>query len=424
MKNTGDLVFDAIVVGGGPAGSSCAGLLAKKGWRVLLLEKAKFPRYHIGESILTGTVKTLEELDLLDRIDKIGGSIRKYGGTLRWGVGKETWNFVFKEASPYEYSFQVRRADFDALLLTRARELGVTVIEEAAVSKPLLDGDRVTGVTYTLRNAQQTYDVHARFVVDASGQSAAFGRHFGAVQWNEDFRNMATWAYFQDCERYEGTRVGDNVTEHTEKGWFWCIPLSDGTNSIGFVSPMGTAGKSRQEMEDFFFAELDKTEEVKRLLRNAQRVSEFRSAKDWSYTCDRMHGSGWAATGDAAAFVDPLISTGVTLALRSARGLAEAVDSALTDPESEAESLKRYEENYRLVIDQVLAYVRFFYDKNRSQEEYWEKAQQIVDPDGFRPRMQDFVTVMSGLNTMFATTDEFELYASLKAADERTQALG
>src|SRR5206468_3621502 len=122
--------------------------------------------------------------------------------------------------------------------------------------------------------------------------------------------------------------------------WFWFIPLSDGTTSVGHVSHMARSGKSRQEMEDLFYAELSKTEEISRLLRNAFRASEFRNTKDWSYTCDRIHGDGWALVGDAAAFVDPLLSTGMTLGLRAARGLVEAVEVTLADPVAGAAALR------------------------------------------------------------------------------------
>ncbi|MFI9507100.1 NAD(P)/FAD-dependent oxidoreductase [Nocardia sp. NPDC052566] len=406
--------YDVIVIGGGPAGSATAGLLAKKGRRVLLLEKQKFPRYHIGESLLTGAIPALEELGIFDRIPHLGGAVKKYGGTLRWGADKGTWDFRFADGSPYEYAFQLRRADFDALLLARARELGVEVIEEASVAAPILDGDRVTGVSYGTRAAPGVCTAGARFTVDASGQAAVFGRWFDMITWNEDFRNMATWAYFQGAERYEGTKRGDIVTEHTDNGWFWCIPLSDGTTSVGHVSQMARSGKSRQEMADLFYAELAETTEVSRLLRHAFRASEFRNTKDWSYTCDRIHGSGWALVGDAAAFVDPLLSTGMTLGLRAARGLVAAVDTTLTDPAAGAAAMNRYEENYRRVITQILTFVRFFYETKHHKEDYWAKAQDIIDPDRLRPRIRDFVTVMSGLNGLFATEDEKQQYALLK----------
>ena len=139
--------FDVVVAGGGPAGSATAGLLAQKGFSVLLLERDKFPRYHIGESVVTGIIPTLQELGIYERVDE-AGFVRKYGGTLLWGQDQGVWDFRFGEFGQHEYAYQVRRADFDSLLLTRARELGVTVIEEAVVKGVILDGDRVTGAEY------------------------------------------------------------------------------------------------------------------------------------------------------------------------------------------------------------------------------------------------------------------------------------
>lgn len=412
--------YDVVVIGGGPGGSATAGLLAMRGHRVLVLEREKFPRYHIGESLITGTLPTLAELGLRERIDDLGFT-KKYGGTLLWGenttpiaewralggkggASRRTWGFRFKEASNYEYSYQVRRADFDALLLARARELGADVIEEATVKEPIFDGDRVVGVSYTRKGDNEKQTAKCRLLVDASGQAHILARQFDLIEWHDDLRNIAVWTYFQGGDRFAGNRAGDILTESRPNGWFWFIPLHDNTVSVGYVTPIDEYKKSGKSLEELYRSELDSAEEVKRLTAGATQVSAFRNIRDWSYTCRRFYGPGWALVGDAAAFIDPLLSTGVTLAMRGAQGAAEAIDASLKNPESEERNLGQYEKNYRDFLESLLEFIRFFYDRSRSKEDYYDKAQETIDPDRLQPRKMDFATMLSGLtglNTMF-----------------------
>jgi flavin-dependent dehydrogenase len=389
--------FDVVVIGGGPGGSATAGLLAKRGHRVLVLEKEKFPRYHIGESLITGSMPTLEELGLRERLDKMG-FMRKYGGTLRWGKNQGTWDFRFSEASNYEYTFQVRRAEFDAVVLGRARELGASVIEEATVKEPIFDGERIVGVTYTQKGSPEVRTAKCKLLVDATGQSHMLARHFDLVEYHDDLRNIAVWTYFQGCKKYEGTHAGDTVTENRPSGWFWYIPLHDKTVSVGYVTPIDEFKKSGKTLEELYESELADSVEVKALTDGAFRVSAFRTIKDWSYTCKSFHGPGWALVGDAAAFIDPLLSTGVGLALRGSKGLAEAIDFILEHPETEDDTLARYERNYREFLDSLLDFVRFFYDRTKSREDYWGKAQQNLDPGKMRPQKIDFAMMLSGVS--------------------------
>jgi len=416
--------FDVIVVGGGPGGSISAGLLAQRGHRVLVLEREKFPRYHIGESLITGALPALDELGLRERLDALGFT-KKYGGTLVWGRDEEpatgwgtlvakserrerVWGFRFAEASNYEHAYQVRRAEFDALILTRARELGAVVVEEATVKEPVFDGDRVVGVSYQRKGDAEPRIANCRLLVDATGQSHILGRRFDLIEWHDDLRNIAVWTYFQGCKRYEGNRAGDIITESRPNGWFWFIPLSDGTVSVGYVTPIAEFQRSGKSHAELYESELGKADEVRKFTEGATRVSGFRSIRDWSYTCNRFHGPGWALVGDAAAFVDPLLSTGVTLAARGAQGLAEAADAVLRDPSSESWVLDRYEKNYRAFLEPLLEFIRFFYDRDLPKEKYWDKAQQTIDPDKLRTRKADFATMLSGLtgiNEIFEGTD-------------------
>jgi flavin-dependent dehydrogenase len=403
--------FDVIVIGGGPGGSATAGLLSKQGHKVLLLEKEKFPRYHIGESLITGSMPTIEALGLRERLDKMG-FVRKYGGTLLWGRNQGAWDFRFTEASEYEYTFQVRRADFDSVLLARARELGALVIEEANAQDVIFDGERAVGVRYQRKGDAEPTTASCKLVIDATGQQHLLARKFGLIDYHEDLRNIAVWAYFQNCRRYGGTRWGDTLTENRPNGWFWFIPLSDGTVSIGYVTPIDKYKESGKSLEDLHASELASAEEITSLTEGATRVSGFRTIKDWSYTCKRFYGPGWALVGDAAAFIDPLLSTGVGLALRGSLGLAETADLALRNPESETKLFERYERNYVDFLNSLLEFIRFFYDRTKSKEDYWEAAQENIDPLRQRPRKIDFARVLSGVS---GTRDIFDGPLALKA---------
>lgn len=391
--------FDVVVIGGGPGGSATAGLLAQQGHKVLVLEKEKFPRYHIGESLITGSMPTIEALGLRERLDKMG-YVRKYGGTLMWGRNQGAWDFRFTEASEYEYTFQVRRADFDSVLLARARELGALVIEEATVQEAIFEGDRAVGVRYLRKGDAEPTTVSSKLLVDASGQQHLLARKLGLIEYHNDLRNIAVWAYFQNCNRYSGTRWGDTLTENRPHGWFWFIPLSDGTVSVGYVTPIDEYKKSGKSLEELHASELAAADEITSLTAPATRVSGYRTIKDWSYTCTKFYGPGWALVGDAAAFIDPLLSTGVGLTLRGSLGLFETANLALNNPDQETALYERYERNYREFLGSLLEFVRFFYDRTKSKEDYWEAAQQSIDPKRLRPRKIDFARMLSGVSGM------------------------
>ncbi|MBE1489734.1 NAD(P)/FAD-dependent oxidoreductase [Plantactinospora soyae] len=412
--------FDVVVIGGGPGGSATAGLLAQQGHNVLVLEKEKFPRYHIGESLITGSMPTIEALGLRDRLDKMG-YVRKYGGTLMWGRNQGAWDFRFTEASEYEYTFQVRRADFDSVLMARARELGALVIEEAAVQDVLFEGERAVGVRFQRKGDAEVTTVNSKLVVDASGQQHLLARKLDLIEYHQDLRNIAVWAYFQNCNRYSGTRWGDTLTENRPKGWFWFIPLSDSTVSIGYVTPIDEYKKTGRSLEELHASELAAADEITSLVGPATRVSGYRTIKDWSYTCKKFYGPGWALVGDAAAFIDPLLSTGVGLTLRGALGLSETAHLALSDPDQEVALYERYETNYREFLGSLLEFIRFFYDRTKSKEDYWDAAQQAIDLRRLRPRKIDFARMLSGVSGM---RDIFDGPLALKAfRDSDTQDL-
>jgi halogenation protein CepH len=402
--------YDVIVIGGGPAGSTAAGLLAKWGRRVLLLEKEKFPRYHIGESLVPGCVPVLHELGAIDAVEAAGAT-KKYGISLIWGDDPEPWSVDFDEICPHPYAYEVKRAEFDNLLLSHARILGATVVEEATVRELLFEDDRCVGVRYS-RGRDEEAEVRARFVVDASGQAKLLARRLGVISWHDDLKNLATWTYYQGGRRFEGRKAGNILVENRPPGWLWMIPFADGTCSVGFVAPVAEYTAAGQPPEAVLKQRIAGSALVSSLLAGATEVAQVRTAKDWSYTTSQMSVPGCLMTGDAAAFIDPLFSTGVMLAMKGASTAARAVATLLDQPDMEASVLRGYEKAYREFLEVVVSFVRFFYDPGKKVVEYFERARTLVDPEEAFAARQDFITLVSGLYDMAPIMQVEELQAA------------
>ncbi len=389
--------FDVIVIGGGPAGATTAGLLAKQGRTVLVLDKERFPRYHVGESLIPAFMRPMQELGITERMDARGFE-RKYGGTLVWGNEQVPWNFSFVEGGGHEYAYHTRRADMDSLILDRARELGAFIIEDATVKEPVEEDGRVTGVRFALRGAEGVHEARAKLVVDASGQSRLLSRRFSEVVWHEELRNVAVWTYFDNCERLEGEEYTNILIEGLDEGWFWAIPIDKGTISVGYVTRSSEANKEGTSLVDLFEAEAAKSTKLKKMLAHANQAAGWRTARDWSYTSQGFHGDGWVCVGDSAAFVDPLFSTGVALATLAGSVLSKVIDLVLEHPQIEEQALKRYATAYRAFFDEIRAFVERFYDRSRYKEFYFSLASEMVDPEHERQPSTNFVQLISGLS--------------------------
>lgn len=386
---------DIAVVGGGPAGSCVAALMAQAGHRVLVCEKETFPRYHIGESTVPGMLPILEELGVADEV--FGhGFIRKAGLTLLWGRHRLPWSIYFAEVGPFEYAYQVVRSEFDALLLNRAKQCGATVVESMRVNDFLFRGDRCTGLVCASSDGERL-EVRARLVVDASGQSALLGRRLGLVNWDARLKNVAIWSYFEGAESLEGRAAGNLLVENMPDGWLWLIPLPHGTQSVGFVTP-AAATRGLAGLERMFRRSIDASLEVKRLLNPAHRVDAFRTARDWSYQCQRFSGPGFLLTGDAAGFVDPLFSSGLFLALNGASLAAKTMMRVLAEPQRETELLSIYDTVYKRFLGIVLSFTHYFYDASRDRTAYWARAQALIDPRQAMTDRRDFIFLISGLS--------------------------
>jgi len=391
-----DLTADVIVIGGGPAGSAAATMLARKGWQVIVLEREKFPRDHVGESLLPASIPVLEELGALPAVEN-AGFLPKYGATMVWGSGDAPWSWYFKETSQrYPNSYQVWRPEFDKILLDNAKEQGVTVLEGHQVTEVIFDGDEAIGVEFTNSNGIPG-EAQCRFVVDASGQSTLLARHLETKKWDPFFQNLAVYAYFTGAKPLPEPDQNNIFIESYSFGWLWSIPLHTGRTSVGVVvdSKIGQEGIQHNGAKAFLEAQLAQSNHTKAMLADAQMDSEPNVVMDWSYTAEKLFGPGYIIAGDAACFVDPLFSSGVHLALMSGVLAAAYVTTALKEPTMAGEAGEVYQELYLKEYNQFREMARLFYSSNLSEESYFWEARRITNTDEYSPR-HSFIQAVAG----------------------------
>ena len=395
MNNT-DLSADVVVIGGGPAGSAAATMLARKGWQVTVLERERFPREHVGESLLPASIPVLEELGALPAVES-AGFLRKFGATMVWGSGDSPWSWYFKETSQrYPHSYQVWRAQFDQILLDNARANGVAVLEGHQVTEIIFDDGEAVGVTFT-NSEGVTGEAQCRFVVDASGQSTLLARHLEWKQWDPFFQNLAVYAYFTGAQPLPEPDQNNIFIESYEHGWLWSIPLHTGRTSVGVVvdSKTGQEGIQREGAKTFLEAQLALSGHTRIMLENAKMDSAPTVVRDWSYTAKALFGPGYILAGDAACFVDPLFSSGVHLALMSGVLAAAYVTTALNDPSMAEEAGQVYQELYLKEYNQFREMARLFYSSNLSAESYFWEARRITNSGEYSPR-HSFIQAVAG----------------------------
>jgi FAD-dependent halogenase len=387
---------DVAVVGGGPAGSIAAALLAAAGLRVVVLERERFPRYHIGESLLSATLPILEAAGALPRIEA-HGFLRKPGGTFQWGRQRNPWSFWFREdPGGRPYAFQVIRGEFDQLLLENARDHGAEVHEEHAVEE--IDTGGATPALRGVAADGHAFEVTPRFLVDASGQRALLGRRLGLRRFNEFFKNLAIFGYWRGAERLPGELRNHILSAAFADGWFWYIPLHDDTMSVGAVVDVRRwDAVAAAEPEATYRGLVARCAPIADRLRDALLVSPIRIIRDYSYDSSAFTGRGWLLAGDAACFVDPVFSTGVHLACLSGFLGARAVRSMLRDGAPESEPLAAYERGYRGAFERYLRFLYFFYDHNTDPDSYFWTARRLLThaPAELDARTA-FVRLMSG----------------------------
>ena len=365
---------DAVVCGGGPAGSTFATLMARMGHRAVVFEREKFPRFHVGESLLPWNVPLFERIGVLSKLKAAGPQVKR-GARFYHQGSAFTRLVVFANGIDHDHpsAFQVKRAEFDALLLDHARESGAAVFEEARVTEILwsADGSRAQGVKVLLKGEREPRTVDAKVVVDATGRDAFFSRHLGGRRRDPLLDRSAAFAHYDTFRRAEGPCGGDIVIVTTPDGWWWLIPFSDGSVSVGIVMPSRRFREREGTVERLFEESVRATPEVNALLSGSKRTMDVQAIADYSYATPRISGDGFCLVGDAACFLDPVFSTGVLLAMRSAETAASSVDRALHRKDRvDAADFRDFETGYRSAIRRFARFVHGFYEPHMLETFY------------------------------------------------------
>ena len=407
---------DVVVIGGGPAGSTAATLLAQKGYDVILLERKKHPRYNVGESLIPHFWKYCDAMGVGDAV-RAEGFVEKSGGILVWhGVIRQ---LAFRDFGYKQAALHVERDRFDQILLEHAREHGVQVFEEVAASSVDLGGGERARVMYRRDDGAMAGEVACRFVVDASGQGAVVAKQLGTRVIDEGFRFMSVWGYFDggkyvagDGRAYSMDHLGtvppqtfiSSVSELGEWGWSWHIPLRKNT-SVGLVLPIEHLKKIKgtdEGLREYFLRMCEETPYLGRLLEEARLIDgSIHMVRDYSYRSAQLAGPGFFLIGDAAAFVDPLFSIGVVLGMYSASTAAWALDRSFRNPGQTARNQAIYANQFRarLEVSRALALPRY-----RGVGDATDLARQAIQ---FESSMeQELLYVVSVVTTRSENFDE------------------
>lgn len=336
---------DVLVVGGGPAGATISALLAERGRDVVMMEKAHHPRFHIGESLLPANVQLLDKLGVREQVERIGMP--------KWGVefvspDHEERSFVeFADAwdKSMPYAWQVRRSDFDEILFRNAAAKGARTLEGYRVRDVAFDADGATVQVELDDGARQTW--RTRFLIDASGRDTLLANQFKCKQKNPHHNSSALYGHFTGAKRLAGKLEGNITIMWFDHGWFWFIPLADGTTSIGAVCwPYYLKSRHRKPLPEFFRETIALCPELARRLEGAVLVDDAVYATgNYAYSSTHSSGDRYLMLGDAYAFIDPVFSSGVYLAMQNAFEGADVVETALDRPKAYAVARARFEKS-------------------------------------------------------------------------------
>jgi len=385
-----DNLYDVAIIGGGPAGSTAATLLAKAGRCVVVFEREKFPRFHVGESLLPFSVQTFDRLGVREKLD--AAFMPKYGGEITAACGTKGVRFYFKDGfrSQRDRSYQVTRSDFDKVLLDHSRENAAEVHEETEVTKLEFDDDRVKIDIEASDGTKST--IQARYLLDCSGRQTILGGLFNLKKTYDHLRKFSIFAHYENVERLPGL---DGTLIRMVRGldrWFWTIPLTATRTSVGVVMDSATFRAAKLSPEaalDKFIAEQPLMVEK---MKNATRVTPIYSASDFSYRNMRLAGGRWLLAGDAAGFIDPVFSSGVFLAITSAEKAADALEEVLRDESKRPRAFKKYSRDVNRIMDIYLTFVNSWYNRGK------EFLEVFLSPS-------DTVQIAAAVNAVLAGND-------------------
>ena len=404
MSSTLPESTQVLVIGGGPGGATAATLLARNGFDVTLLERDRFPRYHIGESLLPSLLQVIDLLGFREKLEDHGFQ-KKHGAYLEWG--SERWPLNFGEmAGSNTYSFQVVRSEFDHLLLQHARSQGVQVFEEVEVRGLSFDGPRPCKASWLQKgngSAGAQGEISFVYLIDASGRSGVLANHYlNNRHYHQVFQNIALWGYWENVDRMGTGREGDIAVGSIRDGWLWGIPLHDGTMSVGVVMHKDALASKRSAGLDAVYQEaIEASPLLSKILRPARLISPLKTETDYSYAADSFSGSGFFLVGAAACFLDPLLSSGVHLAMFSAMLAAASITSIERGDVSEEEAALFFEKGYRQAYLRFLVFLSAFYDINRGKESYFWEAQRLTQQDVDEQNLkQAFLTLVTGVKDL------------------------
>ncbi len=386
--STGAMACDVLIIGGGPAGSTAATLLARRGWKVVLLEKAAHPRFHIGESLLPMNMPILERLGVLEQVREIG--VLKLGAD--FPIDDGTYNtFPFARAldASHGYAFHVKREEFDQLLFAHARDNGVDAREQIQVEQVAFADDGSISVQArpvmgrVVKSDADMQNFHPRYLIDASGRDAFLGGKLKLKRRNARHQSAAVFSHFTGVIRREGDNAGNVSIFRHAHGWLWLIPLRDGITSVGAVCSPEYLKTRQGDSEGFLLRTFASVAEAQERMQDAVRVAPVHVTGNYAYECTRMSGPRWLLLGDAYAFVDPMFSSGVFLAMNSAELGAEAVDAVLRDPASEPAMIAALERRLTRGLDEFKWFIYRFTSPTMkslfaSPRNIWQVEQAVI----------------------------------------------
>lgn len=356
-------MYDVAIIGGGPAGSTAATLLARAGRRVIVFEREKFPRFHIGESLLPFSVQAFDRLGVRKKLDRT--FLPKFGGEIVAACGTKGVKFYFKDGyrSRRDRAYQVTRSEFDKLLLDHSRENGAEVREETEVKKIVFAPDCVRIDVATSAGATDMFA--AKYLLDCSGRQTMLGSFFKVKKNYNHLQKFSVFAHYENVDRAEGI---DGTLIRMVRGldrWFWMIPLTQTRMSIGVVMDTATFRAMKLSPEAALEKCIAEQPMVLERMQRAERVSPVYSAGDYSYRNTKLFGDRWLLVGDAAGFIDPVFSSGVFLAIMSAEKAADTLNEALRDESRRYRLFKNYSRSVNRIMDIYLAFVNSWYRRGK-----------------------------------------------------------